>query len=524
MLGVIATVLLGLPAALAQGSTCCRALQEAGLAHVLYPNSTDYADRTASYWSVSAQLAPSCMVQPTSTSDVVQVVNTLVKSASCSSTKFAVRSGGHTVWAGSNNINDGVTVDLGLMMDVTLDKNSSVASIQPGARWMHVYGALDPEGWTVPGGRAGSVGVPGFLTGGGNSFFTAKKGFACDNVKNFELVTANGDVVNANADENPKLWQALKGGSGANFGIVTRFDMFAFPTGNLWGGTATYNKSATAQQIAAYVKWTDNVVNYPDGSSIIFWSYLPALSDIVILAAYEDTTGNEAPAGFDDFMAIPRMADTLRIASHKELTDELEQATGYRDIWFTMTFANDAEIFTKIVELNEAFVNEWKSTSDDPDFITQCMFQSIPTIFAKHSVERGGNVMGLDKEDRNAIMLLFNIAVKTADQELIARPLLRSYGEKMQQFADSKKGLVSWQFLNYADAYQDPLASYGPDNVEKIRAVAKMFDPQGVFQTKAPGGFKISRVGASTGAGVAKDALLGGVGENVEVVGNLSEA
>jgi hypothetical protein len=106
--------------------------------------------------------------------------------------------------------------------------------------------------------------------------------------------------------------------------------MFAFQTGNLWGGTATYNKTATAAQIAAYVKWTDNVENYPDGSSIIFWSYLPAMSDIVILAAYEDTQGNEAPAGFDDFMAIPRIGDTLRIDSHKALTDELEQATGYR--------------------------------------------------------------------------------------------------------------------------------------------------------------------------------------------------
>lgn len=57
---------------------------------------------------------------------------------------------------------------------------------------MNVYAALDPEGWTVPGGRAGSVGVAGFLTGGGNSFFTARVGFACDNVKNFELVTADG--------------------------------------------------------------------------------------------------------------------------------------------------------------------------------------------------------------------------------------------------------------------------------------------------------------------------------------------
>lgn len=193
------------------------------------------------------------------------------------------------------------------------------------------------------------------------------------------------------------------------------------------------------------------------------------------------------------------------------------------DIWFTMTFANDAEIFTKIVELNEEFVNEWKA-NNDPDFINQCMFQSIPTIFSKHSVEKGGNVMGLDKLDQNVIMLLFNIAVKTADEEAIARPLLRSYGEQMQAFAASKGGLISWQFMNYADAYQDPLASYGADNVEKIRAAARKFDPQGIFQTKAPGGFKITRAGTKAGSGVVEEALYGSMREGPKTVANLSDA
>jgi hypothetical protein len=188
-----------------------------------------------------------------------------------------------------------------------------------------------------------------------------------------------------------------------------------------------------------------------------------------------------------------------------------------------MTFANDVEIFSKIVELNEAFVNEWKS-ANDPDFITQCMFQSIPTVFSKHSVEKGGNVMGLDKVEKNAIMLLFNIAVRTADQEAVARPLLRSYGEQMQRFAASKNGLVDWQFMNYADAYQDPLASYGSENVERIRAAARKFDPQGIFQTRAPGGFKISRAGTAAGAGVESQTLFGEVNMGPKMMLNLSDA
>lgn len=164
------------------------------------------------------------------------------------------------------------------------------------------------------------------------------------------------------------------------------------------------------------------------------------------------------------------------------------------DIWFTMTFANDARIYKRIVELHEKFVNEWKAESSDPDFITQCMFQSIPTIFSKHGIEKGGNVLGLDQEKDNAVMLLFNIAVKSADAEVLGRKKLFAYGKAMQEYAASVGGLVRWTYLNYADGTQNPLGSYGPENVAKIRAAAAKYDPNGVFQTQTPGGFKVSRV------------------------------
>lgn len=85
-----------------------------------------------------------------------------------------------------------------------------------------------------------------------------------------------------------------------------------------------------SQHIEAYVAWTDNIENYQDGSSIIFWSYIPTVGDIVVLSAFEDTTGNVSPAGFNKFMAINATASTMRIASHLTLTQELNQPTGYR--------------------------------------------------------------------------------------------------------------------------------------------------------------------------------------------------
>jgi FAD/FMN-containing dehydrogenase len=131
---------------------------------------------------------------------------------------------GHTQWAGSNNVEQGVTIDLGRMNDVTYDAHSKLVSLQPGSRWGDVYEKLLNHSVCFTDGRDGDVGIGGFLTGGGNSYYAGLYVLACDNVANFEVVLANGDIFNANAKSHSDLWTTLKGGSG-NFGIVTRFDM-----------------------------------------------------------------------------------------------------------------------------------------------------------------------------------------------------------------------------------------------------------------------------------------------------------
>lgn len=130
------------------------------------------------------------------------------------------------------------------------------------------------------------------------------------------------------------------------------------------------------------------------------------------------------------------------------------QLTKNSDVWFTLTFKNDVKIYQKIVQLHEEFVDEWKAVSSDPDFITQLMFQSIPTSFSKHSVAKGGNVLGLDKETENVVMLLYNIAVKSPELETLARKKLFASVETMKKYAASLDGLINWIYLNYADGTQ----------------------------------------------------------------------
>lgn len=70
---------------------------------------------------------------------------------------------------------------------------------------------------------------------------------------NYEVVLASGQIVNANANENPDLWRSLRGG-GNNFGIVTRFDLRTFKQGEFWGGAVFYFPPSFPAQIEALVQ------------------------------------------------------------------------------------------------------------------------------------------------------------------------------------------------------------------------------------------------------------------------------
>ena len=105
---------------------------------------------------------PACRFAPKCTEDVSRAIAILSESV-C---KFAVRGGGHMSWAGAANIQDGVTIDLGLMKDVTVSRDSKTTSVGSGARWQDVYLKLDAMNLSVAGGRVYDVGVGGLLLGG----------------------------------------------------------------------------------------------------------------------------------------------------------------------------------------------------------------------------------------------------------------------------------------------------------------------------------------------------------------------
>lgn len=297
----------------------------AGLqSRVLSPTDAEFTARQESYWSNSAKIRPACIVQPHTPEEVATAVKALV----AANQKFAVRSGGHTNWVGSNNIEDGVTIDLVHLSHTTFDSETETASIGPGCRWRQVYAELHKHGRAVAGGREGNVGVAGLLLGGGNAFFTARQGFGCDNVVSYQVVLADGEIVTVDKENHADLFIALKGGSN-NFGIVTNFVMKAIPVDKVWGGMTFFPKQAIPSAIDALTTFTDNVPNDINSNLVSIFTYMPDFKDIVIATLYANMAGVEKPAAYEKWLALPEMASTVKMTTLTEMAFEYNIPANY---------------------------------------------------------------------------------------------------------------------------------------------------------------------------------------------------
>ncbi|KAI1103312.1 FAD-binding domain-containing protein [Jackrogersella minutella] len=467
-------------------------LREAGLGGVLYiPGQQAYEARQESYWSLAPRLKPWATVQPRNTEEVSKTVKALVGTAGC---KFAIRSGGHMSWIGAgNDIHEGVTIDLGLMAKTTYHPETGLASVQPGGRWKDVYREVDKHGVMVAGGREGKVGVGGFLTGGGITFYNCRYGWGCDQVVNYEVVLADGSVIEANNTTNSDLFRVLKGGHN-NFGIVTRFDMRTFKAPDIWDGTTIISPAATDEVIEAYVDFSENIANNADGHILAMWTYMPYAKEHFMCMCLTNLDGVENPQSFQKFLAIPGQQDMKMTTVAKKVGD-FDLPSGIYDSWITTTFKLDGRVIHKAVAAYETLLEEIRKSVPDSNFHVQMVLQPLIASWAQHTEVRGGNMLGLENLAEDCVILV--IAVELGTLELmkeVGEPALETMLGEVEAYATSLDKNAGFLYVNYCGGSQDPLKGYGEENIKKMKEVAAKYDPTGVFQERVPGGFKISNV------------------------------
>jgi FAD binding domain/Berberine and berberine like len=176
----------------------------------------------------------------------------------------AVRGGGHSA-AGFSACEGGLVIDLSLMKAIHVDPVRRIGRVQAGVTWGEFDAQTQAFGLATTGARISSTGVVGVTLGGGYGWLMRKYGLAVDNLLSAEIVTADGLLVKASADETPDLFWGIRGGGG-NFGIVVSVEFRLHPISQVTGGMAFY-PAARGREILKFYR--DFMSSAPDELSAL---------------------------------------------------------------------------------------------------------------------------------------------------------------------------------------------------------------------------------------------------------------
>ncbi len=324
------------------------------------PGDDQYDEMRATFYG-GMNHRPSVIIRAANAIDVADVIAV----ARDSGHELSVRSGGHSL-AGHGVSDGGIMLDVSGMRSLEIDAEDRTAWVEPGLTAGEYSVAAAAHGLATGFGDAGSVGIGGITVGGGIGFLARKHGLTIDALLEAEVVTADGQVLHADADTNTDLFWAIRGGGG-NFGVVTRmrFRLFEVPT--VVGGILFL--PATPDVIASFVVEAEaapeelstiaNVMVAPPMPFVPAEAHGKLMIMGMLCYAGDVEAGERAIAPFRA-LAEP-IADMVRPMSYPEMYMEEEEdfhpITADRTMFVDSLERNEAETIIRHIEASTAMMS-----------------------------------------------------------------------------------------------------------------------------------------------------------------------
>lgn len=213
---------------------------------LLDPAGQEFEQAIAS-WNARVRHQPEAAVAPRSADDVAAAVRHAVDNTM----RVRVQATGHGACAAFEG---GLLISMGGLREVSVDPRTRSASISAGAQWKDVLTPAYQHGLAPLIGTSSDVGAVGYTLGGGTSWFARAYGLACDAVQQAQVVTADGSLRWVDADHEPDLFWALRGG-GANFGVVTALRMGLVSHAEVYAGSLVWPVELFAEVAKAWRDW-----------------------------------------------------------------------------------------------------------------------------------------------------------------------------------------------------------------------------------------------------------------------------
>jgi hypothetical protein len=213
------------------------------------PGTPDYAEATATY-NLDVHL------QPPLAATVRSVEEARLAVAEARSRGLGVRilATGHLSDACAP-LGDEVVLKVAFGEGVRVDVERRLVTVHAGTRWGEVAQATAPLGLVAPHGTSPTVGAIGYLLGGGISVYGRRFGVAANSIRSLQLLTADGDVRDLDADNDPELFDAIRGG-GSGFGLVVSATVALYPVSHVITGAIFWPIAAAEALLEQWCRWS----------------------------------------------------------------------------------------------------------------------------------------------------------------------------------------------------------------------------------------------------------------------------
>ncbi|GIF75580.1 FAD-binding oxidoreductase [Asanoa siamensis] len=215
----------------------------------VYERGDDGFAAAAAGFNLAFAHEPDLVAVATSVTDVVEAV----RFARTAGLRVVVQSTGH---GAETPIESGLLLDTSRLDTVRVDPETRTATIGAGVRWNAVVAAASAYGLTPVTGSSPMVGAVGYLLGGGVGPLARSHGFSSDYATGFTVVTGAGEVVEANAEQNPDLFWALRGGK-FGLGVVVEMRVRLVALTSVYGGSFFVDTPHIERMVRFWTDWTD---------------------------------------------------------------------------------------------------------------------------------------------------------------------------------------------------------------------------------------------------------------------------
>jgi FAD/FMN-containing dehydrogenase len=212
---------------------------------LLRPGAPAYDDARR-VWNGMIDKRPALIARCVGPADVVSAVNF----ARDHDLLVSVRGGGHNI-TGNAVCERGLMIDLSRMKGIRVDPVRRTARAEAGLTWGEYNRETQAFGLATTGGVVSTTGIAGLTLGGGLGWLMGKHGLSCDNLVSADIVTADGTLSTASAEQNPELFWGLRGGGG-NFGVVTSFEYRLHPVGPVLAGMVLHPLAKAPEVLRFY--------------------------------------------------------------------------------------------------------------------------------------------------------------------------------------------------------------------------------------------------------------------------------